>query len=107
MKPPMSRSRASMGVTGEGSDMAGTLPLRGLSLALGATLFSSAGNLYSQRLFSTGLTVAPSTAFEGYRWLAAPVAGMLLVLGGTVLVLRAKERASRDDAPSSANRPTR
>ncbi len=150
---------------------AGTAQLRGLSLALVATLFASAGNLYSQRLFSTGLTVAPSiafamgyaslavagwcaasgvpftfdarpgyvlslgylalfgsvvafmafltllkrigagrsgytaavipliamlasTAFEGYRWSAAPVAGMLLVVGGTVLVLRAKERVA-------------
>ena len=150
---------------------AGTTQLRGLSLALVATLFASAGNLYSQRLFSTGLKVAPSiafamgyasvavagwcavsgipftfdarpgyvlslaylalfgsvvafmafltllkrigagrsgytaavipliamlapTAFEGYRWSAAPVAGMLLVVGGTVLVLRAKERVA-------------
>ncbi|MHB8797759.1 MAG: DMT family transporter [Thermoanaerobaculia bacterium] len=146
--------------------------LGGLLLAFVATLFASAGNLYSQRLFSTGMAVAPSialamgyaalavaawcagsgipftfdarpgyvlslaylalfgsvvafmafltllkrigagrsgytaavipliamlasTAFEGYRWSAAPVAGMLLVLGGTVLVLRAKERAVR------------
>lgn len=150
---------------------AGTTQLRGLLLALVATLFASAGNLYSQRFFSTGLAVAPSialamgyaalavmgwcavtgvpftfdarpgyvlslaylalfgsvvafmafltllkrigagrsgytaavipliamlasTAFEGYRWSAAPVAGMLLVLGGTVLVLRAKERVA-------------
>jgi drug/metabolite transporter (DMT)-like permease len=146
---------------------------RGLWLALVATFFASAGNLYSQRFFATGPPVAPSiafamgyaslsvmawcavsgipfafdarpryvlslaylavfgsvvafmafltllkrigagrsgytaavipliamlasTAFEGYRWSAAPVAGMLLVLGGTVLVLRAKERAVRD-----------
>lgn len=152
----------------------GTVQLRGLLLALVATLFASAGNLYSQRLFSTGLAVAPSiaiamgyaslsvmawcavtgvpftfdakpgyvlslaylalfgsvvafmafltllkrigagrsgytaavipliamlasTAFEGYRWSAAPVAGMLLVLGGTVLVLRAKERVARPE----------
>ncbi len=152
----------------------GTVQLRGLLLALAATLFASAGNLYSQRLFSTGLAVAPSiaiamgyaslsvmawcavtgvpftfdakpgyvlslaylalfgsvvafmafltllkrigagrsgytaavipliamlasTAFEGYRWTAAPVAGMLLVLGGTVLVLRAKERVARPE----------
>jgi drug/metabolite transporter (DMT)-like permease len=146
-------------------------PLRGLLLALVATFFASAGNLYSQRLFGTGMAVAPSvafamgyaslsvmawcaatgvpftfdarpgyvlslaylalfgsvvafmafltllkrigagrsgytaavipliamlasTAFEGYRWSAAPVAGMLLVLAGTVLVLRARERAA-------------
>ncbi len=143
---------------------------RGLVLALVATLFASAGNLYSQRLFATGMRVVPATAvamgyaslsvmawcgasgipftfdarpayvlslaylavfgsvvafvafltlitrigagrsgytaavipllamlattaFEGYRWSAAPATGMLLVLGGTVLVLRAKERA--------------
>ena len=47
------------------------------------------------------IAMLASTAFEGYRWSAAPVAGMLLVLGGTVLVLRAKERAVRDPgAPS-------
>jgi len=149
----------------------GTGQLRGLLLALAATFFASAGNLYSQRLFRAGMAVAPSialamgyaalavmawcaatgvpftfdarpgyvlslaylalfgsvvafmafltllkrigagrsgytsavipliamlasTAFEGYRWSAAPLAGMLLVLGGTVLVLRAKERAA-------------
>lgn len=42
------------------------------------------------------IAMLASTAFEGYRWSAAPVAGMLLDLGGTVLVLRAKERAVRD-----------
>jgi drug/metabolite transporter (DMT)-like permease len=31
-----------------------------------------------------------STLFERYRWTAAAVAGMALVLAGTVLVLRAK-----------------
>jgi drug/metabolite transporter (DMT)-like permease len=36
-----------------------------------------------------------STLFEGYRWTAAAVAGMALVLAGTVLVLRARERAAR------------
>lgn len=36
-----------------------------------------------------------STLFEGYRWSAAGLAGMGLVLAGTVLVLRAKERAGR------------
>jgi len=35
-----------------------------------------------------------STAFEGYRWTAGALAGMALVLGGTVLVLRVKERAA-------------
>ncbi len=35
-----------------------------------------------------------STAFEGYRWNAPALAGMALVLGGTVLVLRAKERGT-------------
>ena len=36
-----------------------------------------------------------STAFEGYRWSAAAVIGMTLVLAGTVLVLRVKERVAR------------
>jgi drug/metabolite transporter (DMT)-like permease len=35
-----------------------------------------------------------STLFERYRWTASAVAGMLLVLAGTVLVLRMKERAT-------------
>jgi drug/metabolite transporter (DMT)-like permease len=35
-----------------------------------------------------------STLFEHYRWTVAATAGMLLVLGGTVLVLRVKERAT-------------
>ena len=35
-----------------------------------------------------------STAFEGYRWTGTALAGMALVLAGTVLVLRVKERAS-------------
>lgn len=35
-----------------------------------------------------------STAFEGYRWTAVALAGMALVLAGTVLVLRVKERAA-------------
>lgn len=160
---------------------AGTAQLRGLTLALVATLFASAGNLYSQRLFSTGLAVAPSiafamgyaslavagwcavsgvpftfdarpgyvlslgylalfgsvvafmafltllkrigagrsgytaavipliamltsTAFEGYRWSAAPVAGMFLVVGGTVLVLRAKERVASPIGRSATER---
>jgi drug/metabolite transporter (DMT)-like permease len=36
-----------------------------------------------------------STLFEGYRWTGAGLAGMALVLAGTVLVLRAKEKAAR------------
>lgn len=35
-----------------------------------------------------------STLFEGYRWSAAGLVGMALVLAGTVLVLRVKERAT-------------
>ena len=35
-----------------------------------------------------------STLFEGYRWTAGAAAGMALVLAGTVLVLRARERAA-------------
>jgi drug/metabolite transporter (DMT)-like permease len=34
-----------------------------------------------------------STAFEGYRWTPLAVAGMALVLAGTVFVLRVKQRA--------------
>jgi drug/metabolite transporter (DMT)-like permease len=41
-----------------------------------------------------------STLFEGYRWSAAALAGMALVLAGTVLVLRARERAAAAPAPS-------
>jgi drug/metabolite transporter (DMT)-like permease len=40
-----------------------------------------------------------STLFEDYRWTGAAVAGLLLVLAGTVLVLRAKARAA---APARA-----
>jgi drug/metabolite transporter (DMT)-like permease len=36
-----------------------------------------------------------STLFEGYRWSAAALAGLALVLAGTVLVLTVKERAAR------------
>lgn len=39
-----------------------------------------------------------STLFEGYRWSAAGLAGMALVLAGTVFVLRVKERAARAPA---------
>ena len=35
-----------------------------------------------------------STLFEGYRWTAAAAAGLALVLAGTVLVLRAREKAA-------------
>ena len=43
----------------------------GLGLALVATIFASAGNLYSQRLFATGRAVAPSVAFAmGYASLS-------------------------------------
>ncbi len=35
-----------------------------------------------------------STLFEHYRWTAPAVAGMVLVLAGTVLVLRARERVA-------------
>jgi len=35
-----------------------------------------------------------STLFEAYRWTAGAAAGMALVLAGTVLVLRARERAA-------------
>ncbi len=43
-----------------------------------------------------------STLFEGYRWSAGGLAGMALVMAGTVLVLRAKERAAR--APAAPGR---
>jgi drug/metabolite transporter (DMT)-like permease len=143
----------------------------GMALASTAALLSSAGNLYSQRLFSRGIAVIPGTAFamgysalavigyclvagvrfafdprpayllslgylavlgsviafgsfltlikrigagrsgytaavipvvamlvstlfEGYRWTFAALAGIALVLAGTVLVLRSKQRAS-------------
>jgi drug/metabolite transporter (DMT)-like permease len=41
-----------------------------------------------------------STLFEGYRWSGAAVAGLGLVLAGTVLVLRAKERGVRAPLPA-------
>jgi drug/metabolite transporter (DMT)-like permease len=43
-----------------------------------------------------------STAFEGYHWTAPALAGMALVLAGTVLVLRVKERAASPAAEASA-----
>jgi len=39
-----------------------------------------------------------STLFEHYQWTAPAVAGMLLVLAGTVLVLRVKERVAAGGA---------
>jgi drug/metabolite transporter (DMT)-like permease len=154
---------------------AGNSQRLGMVLATSASLISSAGNLYSQRLFSRGIAVIPGTAlamgyaalavigycavtrlpftfdprpgyvlslcylalfgsvtafvsfltllkrigagrsgytsaviplvamivsnvFEGYRWTAAALTGMALVLAGTVLVLRIKDRAARDPA---------
>jgi len=41
-----------------------------------------------------------STLFEHYRWTAPAVAGMLLVLAGTVLVLRARERVAARRPPA-------
>ncbi|MGC4001239.1 MAG: EamA family transporter [Anaeromyxobacter sp.] len=40
------------------------------------------------------VAMAISTAFEGYRWTPGTLAGMALVLGGTVLVLRARATAA-------------
>jgi len=45
-----------------------------------------------------------STAFEGYRWSGAALAGMALVLAGTVLVLRAKDRAARPGGAEAGSR---
>jgi drug/metabolite transporter (DMT)-like permease len=39
------------------------------------------------------IAMLASTLFEGYSWTAAGLAGMALVLGGTLLVLRVKARA--------------
>lgn len=182
--PPAVALGAGLGVAGVAllfwpevtSLRAGPGQLHGLGLALVATFFASAGNLYSQRLFASGMPVAPSvafamgyaalsvaawcvatgvpfafdarpgyvlslaylalfgsvvafmafltllkrigagrsgytaavipliamlasTAFEGYRWSAVPVGGMALVLAGTVLVLRAKERTTGERRP--------
>lgn len=47
-----------------------------------------------------------STLFEGYRWSAAGLAGMVLVLAGTVLVLRVKERTARVPAVSPSGPST-
>jgi drug/metabolite transporter (DMT)-like permease len=155
----------------------------GMLLASSAALLASAGNLYSQRLFSQGIEVVPGTAFamgyaaiavigycaatrvpfsfdprppyvfslfylallgsviafvsfltllkrigagrsgytsavipliamvastvfEGYRWTSGALAGMALVLAGTVLVLRVKQRASAPDG-ATTERPVR
>jgi len=40
------------------------------------------------------IAMAVSTVFEGYRWTPGALAGMVLVLTGTVLVLRAKQAAA-------------
>ncbi len=48
-----------------------------------------------------------STAFEGYRWTVAAVAGMALVLAGTVLVLRSKQRTTGGGAQLSSARRQR
>jgi drug/metabolite transporter (DMT)-like permease len=40
------------------------------------------------------VAMVASTAFEGYRWTGVALAGMVLVLVGTVLVLRVKERGT-------------
>jgi drug/metabolite transporter (DMT)-like permease len=48
-----------------------------------------------------GVAMVASTLFEGYRWTASAVAGVALVLAGTVLVLRVKERAAAAPRPSS------
>jgi drug/metabolite transporter (DMT)-like permease len=45
-----------------------------------------------------------STLFEGYRWTAPAVAGMALVLAGTVLVLRVKERSTAVSPQETAAR---
>jgi drug/metabolite transporter (DMT)-like permease len=44
-----------------------------------------------------------STLFEDYRWTAAAVAGLVLVLAGTVLVLRAKAQAARVTRPAGSS----
>lgn len=45
------------------------------------------------------IAMLASTLFEGYRWSTPGLAGMVLVLAGTVLVLRVKERAARAPVP--------
>jgi drug/metabolite transporter (DMT)-like permease len=48
------------------------------------------------------LAMITSTAFEGYRWTAPALAGMVLVLAGNVLVLRGKARVSEGDPARAA-----
>ncbi|BDG10753.1 DMT family transporter [Anaeromyxobacter paludicola] len=48
------------------------------------------------------VAMVASTLFEGYQWSAAAVGGLVLVLAGTVLVLRAKERAAQVPAAVEA-----
>jgi drug/metabolite transporter (DMT)-like permease len=48
-----------------------------------------------------------STAFEGYRWTGAALAGMGLVVAGTVLVLQAKQRGAARGAQKSGAVPSR
>ncbi len=48
------------------------------------------------------LAMLASTAFEGYRWTAPALAGMVLVLAGTVLVLRGKARPVSPAAAAAA-----
>ena len=90
--------------------------LKGLLLAILATLAASAGNLLSQRLFARNVAVLPCTAWammygaigvaiycliagvhftwddsiayqEGYAWTLPALTGMLLVVIGNVLVM--------------------
>ncbi len=44
---------------------------------------------------TTVLAMVTSTVFEGYRWTALAVAGMVLVLGGNVLILSRRDAAQR------------
>jgi drug/metabolite transporter (DMT)-like permease len=50
------------------------------------------------------MAMLASTLFENYRWSAAGLFGMLLVLAGTVLVLRAKERIALPAAAAPSGR---
>jgi drug/metabolite transporter (DMT)-like permease len=46
------------------------------------------------------IAMAVSTLFEGYRWTAGALVGMVLVLAGTVLVLRAKAAGTLPARPA-------
>jgi len=48
------------------------------------------------------LAMATSTLFEGYRWTPSALAGMALVIAGTVLVLRGKARAAPGASAATA-----